>query len=189
MADVLILKPRNSNIWQRAGRDFYTEPRWCSERLFTKESFTGEIIDPACGTGRIVEAARAHHHCAVGYDIRDGHDFFENDQIAANYVFNPPFGKRGATARLFILHALRLARYKVCAIYPTASIHAAHCWLKDTPLARIWLMTPRPSMPPGELIERGEKAGGGRMDFSWLVFVHGHVGPPTVGWLHRDQTS
>jgi transposase len=32
----------------------------------------------------------------------------------------------------------------------------------------------------------GEKPGGGRMDFCWLVFDENHNGPPELRWLHRD---
>jgi len=65
-------------------------------------------------------------------------------------------------------------------------LNAAH-WLRDTPLARIYLLTPRPSMPPGHVILAGEKPGGGSQDFCWLVFFHKHKGPPELRWLHRDQ--
>ena len=62
-------------------------------------------------------------------------------------------------------------------------------WLEPLPLAKIYLLTPRPSMPPGEVIARGERPGGGRMDFAWLVFNHGHSGPPELRWLHRDRSG
>jgi hypothetical protein len=35
----------------------------------------------------------------------------------------------------------------------------------------------RPSMPPGEVIARGEKAKGGKTDFCWLV---SHQGPAMI---------
>ena len=61
------------------------------------------------------------------------------------------------------------------------------------PLARIYLLTPRPSMPAAAVIARGELPGGGRMDFAWLVFNHGHSGPPVVAppatgreWLNNS---
>jgi hypothetical protein len=41
-------------------------------------------------------------------------------------------------------------------------------------------------MPPGEVIARGEKPGGGKTDFAWMVFDHSHIGPPELRWLHRD---
>ena len=66
--------------------------------------------------------------------------------------------------------------------------HAAH-WLAPLPLARVWLHTPRPSMPPGEVIARGEKAKRGKTDFCWLVLAQSHQGPAMVRWLHRDNVQ
>jgi hypothetical protein len=48
------------------------------------------------------------------------------------------------------------------------------------------LLTPRPSMPPAEVILRGDKPVGGRVDFCWLVLEPGHEGPATMEWLHRE---
>jgi hypothetical protein len=62
-------------------------------------------------------------------------------------------------------------------------------WLADTPLARVWLLTPRPSMPPGHVIANGEKPGGGSQDFAWLVWEQGYRGKPELGWLRRDSLA
>ena len=59
-------------------------------------------------------------------------------------------------------------------------------WLSALPLYHIWLMTPRPSMPPGSFIEAGGKVGGGTQDFCWLVFLQGYDGEPEVRWLRRE---
>ena len=56
----------------------------------------------------------------------------------------------------------------------------------ELPLRRIWLLTPRPSIPPGYVIARGEKPGGGKTDFTWLIFERGYTGKAEVDWLHRD---
>jgi len=176
--------PRKSHIWSRQVTDWYVEPQWCSQRLFDSESFVGEIIDPACGTRRIVQAARDHGHCAAGFDITEGHDFLLSEQRVANVCSNPPYSR----FREFAEHALQLARYKVALIYPLARIVAAR-WLRETPLARIYLLTPRPSIPPAELILRGEKPCGGRVDFCWLVWIQGFNGRPELCWLHRDGGS
>jgi hypothetical protein len=72
-------------------------------------------------------------------------------------------------------------------VFPTARLNAAH-WLKGTPLRRVWMMTPRPSMPPGHVIARGEKPGGGKMDYCWLVWEQGHEGAAEIQWLRRDGT-
>jgi hypothetical protein len=81
---------------------------------------------------------------------------------------------------------LRVTTGKICMIMPVPRLNAAR-WLADTPLARTWLLTPRPSMPPGYTIARGEKPKGGREDFAWLVWIRGYRGSPRLGWLHRDR--
>jgi len=71
---------------------------------------------------------------------------------------------------------------------PTARLNAAR-WLENTPLQRIWLLTPRPSMPPGQHILDGGKVGGGKSDYCWLVWEHGYSGLPEIRWLHREKPS
>jgi hypothetical protein len=57
------------------------------------------------------------------------------------------------------------------------------------PLWRIWLLTPRPSMPPGELLLRGGiRPKGGKTDYCWALFERGFEGAPAIGWLHRDES-
>jgi hypothetical protein len=178
---------RSSYIWPRNAADWYTEPAWCSVRLFDVDTFVGAIHDPACGMGRIVGAARAHGHTATGADLIDRgfaflvEDFALGTALVDNIVTNPPF----ALARQFIEQALTLATRKVAVVFPTARLNAAR-WLMELPLCRVWLLTPRPSMPPGEVILRGEKPGGGKVDFCWLVFEQGFDGEPVIAWLRRD---
>jgi hypothetical protein len=183
-------RQRASYIWERHSRDWYVEPPWCSERLFAVEPFIGTVWDPCAGGGNIVRAAKAAGLDAHGTDItpRDPSvhyiDFLSNccgPNHDKNIVTNPPFG----IARRVVELALVRVRRKVAVIFPVARLNAAR-WLADLPLARIWLLTPRPSMPPGETILRGEKPGGGKMDYCWLVFERGHQGAPAVQWLHRD---
>jgi hypothetical protein len=182
---------RDSFIWPRADADWYVEPNWCSERLFAVEPFTGTIWDPACGMGRIVAAAKAAGLSAFGTDVVDRGcgaqplDFLKPSRaknIHADIVCNPPFD----VAKEFALRALELAKSKVAIIFPVRRLNAAR-WLEQTPLARVWLLTPRPSMPPGEVIMRGEKAGNGTVDFCWLVFQQGYQGRAELAWLHREQ--
>jgi len=181
-------RPRYAHIFDRDVRDFYSEPAWCSERLFAVELFNGLIWDPACGLGTIPRSACAAGLSSFASDIAD-HGYGERrDFLAAsapttifNVVTNPPF----RSAREFVERALTVGASKTAIIFPTARLNAAH-WLETLPLARIWLLTPRPSMPPGEVILRGEKPGGGKTDFCWLIFDRTHEGPPSLTWLHRD---
>jgi hypothetical protein len=89
--------------------------------------------------------------------------------------------------REFTERALRLARNRVCILCPVARLNAAR-WLQlSGTLRQILLLTPRPSMPPGEVVLGGGKAGGGKADFCWLEFERGHKGEPYLNWLHRDH--
>jgi hypothetical protein len=182
-------RPRQSHIFARDDHDFYIEPPWCSERLFAVEPFAGLIWDPAAGSGTIPRAARTAGLSDFASDIADRGCESRQDFLIApapaeafNVVTNPPFG----LARGFVERALTLGAVKTAIIFPTARLNAAR-WLKPLPLAKIYLLTPRPSMPPGEVIARGEKPGGGKTDFCWLVLDRTHSGPPTMSWLHRDD--
>jgi hypothetical protein len=181
-------RERKSHIWKRHKEDWYQEPSWISERLFAVERFEGPILDPCCGGGNIVKAARVAGYDCDGWDIEDRGftlawqgDFLGRSDACSNIAANPPFD----IARAFAEHALKIVRHKVALVFPVPRLNAAH-WLKGLPLARIWLLTPRPSMPPGDVILRGEKPKGGKEDFCWVVIDRGHVGPVAIDWLHRD---
>jgi hypothetical protein len=185
------LRPRRSHIWEREVGEHYVEPPWCSERLFEVEIFRGPVHDPCCGFGTIPEAALRAGFAATGSDIVDRgwvlgqvEDFLRTDCKRWNIVCNPPFN----IAQEFTEHALRVAGRKVAIIFPVARLNAAR-WLANLPLRRIWLLTPRPSMPPGHVIAAGDKPGGGKMDFCWLVLEQRYKGAPEMGWLHRDKNS
>jgi len=183
-------RPLAAHVWKKEPDGFYVEPEWCSVRLFEVEKFAGTIWDPACGIGRVVEAARRAGYRTIATDIVDRGcpqfngplDFLDDcgGIVVANIVTNPPFTQ----CDRFVRRAMSVTTNKIAMIWLTRRLNAAR-WLQDTPLARIYLLTPRPSMPPGHVILAGEKPGGGKQDFCWLVFECGHAGPPDVRWLHR----
>ena len=183
----------NAHLWDREPHEHYVEEQWCSRRLFDVEPIEGGVWDPACGWGRICESARAAGHAVKYSDIIDRgydpqgrkiiRDFLEpNWPTVDNVVTNPPFD----LFENFAHQALTLTRRKVVMIWLVRRLNAAHRWLRSTPLRRIYLMTPRPSMPPGHVISRGEKPGGGTQDFCWLVWEHGFRGRSELSWLTRD---
>jgi hypothetical protein len=182
----------NAHIWPHSDNGHYVEPSWCSARLFEEEQFDGSIYDPCCGFGTIVIEALKQGKHAYGSDLVDRGwdstktpcDFLTCEERHDNIVCNPPFHIAGR----FIDRALHVSTRKVAAIFPTARLNAAH-WLHTAPLKRIYLMTPRPSMPPGHVIASGEKPGGGKMDYCWLIFEHGFNGVPELRWLKRDKQA
>lgn len=192
------MRKLDAHLWQREVNEHYVEPEWCSARLFEEEPFTGLVHDPACGFGRIVASALAAGLSAHGSDIvvrsnlhAEPVDFLTWKGVTPNIVTNPPFN----IADKFALHALTIVVSKVAIVFPTARLNAAH-WLQGTPLRRVWMMTPRPSMPPGCVISHGvglhgepQKVGGGKMDYCWLVWERGHEGPAEIRWLRRDKPT
>lgn len=187
-----VASPINAHAWAREENEHYVEPSWCSARLFEEEQFFPDIWDPCCGFGTIPKSAIAADLSARGTDIVDRgyetleaiEDFLSIDiPLSSNIVCNPPFN----IAQRFVEKALSFDGFEKGAfIFPVARLNAAH-WLDNLPLKTVWLLTPRPSMPPGYVIARGDKPGGGKMDYCWLVFERRHVGPPTLRKLHRDK--
>lgn len=189
-------RDKAAGIWARDPLDYYIEQPWCSARLFDEEDFSTGIVDPACGSGNIVRSARAARISALGSDImkRNGGecyiacDFFSAEWLSiyepTNICCNPPFGVADQFVKLAIERAEKKTAMLLPATWHFGSKRAA--WLATTPLQRVLALTPRPSMPPGAVIEAGHKPGGGTKDFSWYIWERGHVGPWEGGWLHRD---
>ncbi len=192
MIDAGPLRKRNSSLWVREANDWYVEPEWCSLRLFEEEAFSGSIYDPACGRGTIVISALKTGRVAAGSDlINRGWDstltplnFLQSDHHRDNIVSNPPYG----IAEQFVERALTLASRKVAMLLPSKWVHGdkRSRWLAQTPLSRIWFLTPRPSMPPGHVLAAGGKPGNGTVDYAWFVWLQGYAGQPEVSWLRRD---
>lgn len=197
--DVGQLKARKSAVWKREPHDWYQEPSWCSARLFQVEPFRGGILDPAAGAGTIVKAALSAGHRAEGSDlvIRNPALVTERDWLEAcserfeNIVSNPPFklcdDKRARTYP-FVQRCLERAERKVALLLPLAWITGMERsrWFQQSPLRRIWVLSPRPSMPPGHILAAGKKPGNGKTDFAWYIWQIDYDGQPEIAWLRRD---
>lgn len=185
------LRERKSHIWPRGELDFYVEPEWCSERLFAVEKFEGPIHDPACGIGRIVRSAILAGHIASGSDVAERsvtrdfeHDYLTGEQLYyPNIVCNPPYRR----AEQFVWMAMLGAR-KTAMFLPARFLfgNKRSRWLEATRPRRVWLLCPRPSVPPGEIIVAGKIPSGGKEDFCWLIYERDYDGNPEIRWLYRD---
>ena len=200
----LAARPKHARIFERDLYGHYVEPEWCSARLFEAESFGApgaRILDPACGWGRILRAARDSGFTAVGSDIIDRLDRRDLEQDVAfhvcdflkgspirsawSIVCNPPFDY----VQEFCERALEIATCKVAMLVPLRRLPAAR-WLQRLPLETVWLLTPRPSMPPGSWIAAGNAPSSGSQDFCWLIFhKQMNATAPRLCWLHRDRAT
>jgi len=186
--------PIAAQKWDREENEWYVEPAWVGRRLFEEERFDGEVVDPCCGLGNILLGARRAGLSVRGFDIIDRgsafmvakRNFLVDSYYCDNIVCNPPFDM----VQDFAHEALRVASRKVAMVFPARRLNAAGRWLKNTPLLKVLYLTPRPSMPTGNvylsLQAEGKEASGGKEDFCILVWLRGYSGEPTAGWLHRD---
>jgi hypothetical protein len=191
-------RPRRTHIFALDADGHYVDPAWCSTRLFDVEFFGAPgalVLDPACGWNRIPRAAAAAGYTVMASDIVDRRrelddiefricNFLECSPVRSvrSIISNPPF----THIREFCERALEVATYKVAMLTPLRRLPAAR-WLERMPLETIYLLVPRPSMPPGTWIAAGNNPGGGSQDFCWLVF-NKIMSPaaPRMRWLHRD---
>lgn len=200
MTSLAATKPRDSRIFERQPEDWYVEPAWIWERLFERFRFEAgtDVLDPACGMGTAVQVA-----CMAGlngrgsdivprwesprpvigqYEIRD---CFEAMKGGARVVAsNPPFKlalefAQAAIAATPIVYLVLPAKW-TCG-------DARARWLNSSPLSDVLFLCPRPSMLPGANLLAGESAGGGTTDYAVFCWRDDHIGPPAVGWLHRNN--
>jgi len=188
---------RASHVWDREENDHYVESAWVGRRLFEVERFEGEVCDPCSGFGNMMEGARA-----AGLDIRafdlvdrgyehliDTRDFLQSRQRFSNFAMNPPFDQIQPFTEL----AVRLAERKVAVVFPSRRLNAAGAWLRRLPLAKLYFLTPRPSMPPGhvyrEMMAKGREPSGDTKDYAIAVFIINFEGEPVTRWLHRDAEA
>jgi hypothetical protein len=199
------VKLRHSHIFARAENDHYVEPLWCAQRLFAVESFGppgARVLDPCCGWGRIVRATRNAGYTAIAGDITNRlqrrklalgnvswtqRDFLTGPLLKdiTSVVTNPPYG---GLFRHICEREVGTASFRVAIFTRLARIVAADDWLSKLPLQKIYLLSPRPSVPPGKHITNGGDVKGDRQEYCWLIFDHRtRIGSePRVHWLHRD---
>lgn len=195
-----IERAKLAHIWERDPFDWYVEPIECSLALISRIKISGSVWDPACGRGNILEACRLSSIDAYGSDIvcraslceRVG-DFMDETFFPfsfKNIISNPPFG----IAEKFVRRAIEITPQGgiIAMILPLvwmAGFSSKRDWLPRSPLKTIFPISPRPSMPPGKVIEAGLRPGNGTKDFAWFLWEVGHRGVATVEFLNTKPHS
>lgn len=200
-------KEKNAHVFERADNEWYVDSPSCAAALFDTQPFDGAIYDPCAGMGNILRAASAAGYEVRGSDIaprpafysdipgvliEEPRDFLRDNgewEWVDNIVMNPPYGRSddGRIEERFIDRALDVSNGKVAALLRLQWIVAREDYLRERGWIRTWLLTPRPSMLPGENIMAGEMPRGGAVDYAWVVFLHGFDGMATVGHARRKN--
>lgn len=178
--------------YERHADDWYIEPAWTVEALLRAEGdrLRMPVWDPACGRGTIPSEVIRLGGTAFGTDkVHRGFgsvlDFLAEEPRAPfwparSIISNPPYG----LAEQFALRAIRLAPY-VALLVQAKFLYSQRRYALFTTHrpARIYHLSTRPTMPPGNLIDT-VKAAGGKMDFAWMVFARGSApGITMTDWL------
>lgn len=176
--------------------DWYQEQPWVTEVLLDMLpplDPDAVYLDPACGACTIPSVLTMRGLQAYGTDIARRtdhprflaeHDFL-GDQVLLlesyprrSFIMNPPFSYqdgrlvRGLAER-FVRRALATATDQVAVLLPLkwlASQGRARLFAERAP--DIYILTERPSMPPGDKIAAmGKRAWArGKVDYMWLVW-------------------
>ena len=186
----------------RDGLDFYVEPPWCTELLLSQTAFKN-VWDPASGRGTIIGVCRANQIAAWGSDIVLRLGAAENlapfaplnflsDKAPINFewtdiVTNPPYG----LAKAFIERAFELRARKIAVLVRLDFLAGDKRCGRNTlfnvthPPTTVFVLSRRPSMPPGELLAAGKvEQKGGQHDYCWIVWDNERESWPTeVRWL------
>ncbi|MBV1917584.1 MAG: class I SAM-dependent methyltransferase [Sphingomonadaceae bacterium] len=188
-------RKRNSHPY-----DWCVDESWVAWQLFEalgqfrQEKEAGEAIwDPCAGSGRtmvtfvengfkvftsdIVHRIDPDQYQSMKLPVFASADFLEVKKApaACSIVCNPPFSYVADIAEAFVRHALRLATRRVCMLLPIkweGSQGRFRLFAEDHPPQAVLILTQRPSMPPGDMIESmGRKAfNGGVVDYAWYVW-------------------
>ena len=173
----------------REPNDFYPTPPEGTTALLSRESFTGQIWEPACGDGAISKVLIDAGYDVLSTDLVDrgygqhGVDFLmEHGRVVDNIVTNPPF----KLAEQFLLHALPRARNKVALLCRLAWLEGEgrRKIFESTPLAHVWVFSRRLNINRSG-IAPAYPGQGGLIAFAWYVWEIGYCGPPTLGWLRH----
>ena len=171
---------------ERDELDFYPTPAYATEALLARESFTGTILEPACGDGAISEVLKAHGAngdvCSFdivnrGYGLQA--DFFDTVQHFDNIITNPPYN----VALEFILKSKEIANHKIAMFLKTVFLESTRRYemFTDTkfPLKTMYQFSKRVTLYKGGVKLKNS----GMISYAWFVWDRFHVGKPTIQWI------
>lgn len=154
---------------------FYSTPEIFTEWLISRERFIGNILEPACGDGRMSRVLERISCRVVSRDLVDrghgaaGHNFLTSRARWDNIVTNPPYDQDEA----FVRHALGHARNKVAMIlrlnFLEGAARARTIYARYPP-TRLHFVARRTSMMPAILRANGKMKATNSISYCWFVW-------------------
>lgn len=192
---------KNAHLWERHPDDWYVEEVAPTTELLKVEAFLGAIWDPCCGRAHVLAAAQAAGYEVFGSDIKDRARVVDVPFIVApfamfpcalapNVIMNPPYLDGGGIEQ-FVRQAMSYREVRKIAVFAPSKFlwgqnRALYFYRKCEP-ARVYMITPRPSAPPGPVWEQApEEVGGGSEDFCWLIWERDEA---SGSWMGAEATQ
>ena len=177
------LKPRSDSY---RDSDFSPTPIKAVEMLMEAEEFTGTILDPCAGRGDLARTLARRNDVTASdvalwsYGVK-GMDFYDVEAKFDNVVFHPP--KRDLQRMAF--HAKAVARRKVVILCDFDFLFGKGIKLTKSYRRGVFQPNRKLELFQGEfplarvLIPSRQRF----MDFAWMVWERGHVGPTVIKWI------
>lgn len=107
-----LARDRANGNTERLTHDEYETPDEVTSLLFRYVKFFGPVLEPACGSGRIVQNIEARGLKVEARDIRAGQDFLDTyDTWHGDIITNPPYHEGMADS--FVARALAITTGKI----------------------------------------------------------------------------
>ena len=176
----------------REPHDFYPTPSKVIQDLLDRESFDGNIWEPACGKGHISKELIKNGYDVISTDLIDrGYgkgkvDFLDDKKIEEfgvqdNIITNPPF----KYSLQFVNQSKKVSRKKIAMLGKTIFLEGVERYEmfqdKEFPLKTIYQFSKRPTLIK-EGLESTEHLRG-MIAYAWFVWERGYVGEPTIKWI------
>ena len=164
--------------YERKERDLYETPEWVTEALFPHIRKPNAILEPACGTGKMLRVLMRFCDAVKGTDIEGGLDFLKFERpVHGAIITNPPY----INAADFISTALRLTK-------PTGGMVAMLLRTDfDHAKTRAVLFANHPAFAKKVVLTKRIKwfedsKGQPSFNHAWFIWDWQHQGAPTLAY-------
>lgn len=190
--------------------EHFETPVWTADAILTKETMTGRVIDPCCGTGILGEAARrAGYQDRISLDIHDWgykdawdvRDFLSlrpgdlgKETTLSTVFMNPPF----SLAKEFVEKSFELGARKILCFQRFAWWESSdrRAFWDRLPPSRVYICGERatcwrhdlPKNDKGHRFdpETGKKLAGSPTAHAWFIFEAGYKGGTLLDRLYKS---
>ena len=185
----------NHSDTERQAEDYYATPDIAVQQLCELETFSKNILEPACGEGAISKMLEANGYSVESMDLIDrgygigGVDFLEyNEAVDKDIITNPPY----ILAAEFVEHAMDIMTegHKAAFFLKLTFLEGEkrRALFKKYPPKKIYVAVSRLDCAKnGEFkLDRNgnQKHSGGAVCYAWFVFEKGFTGEPSLSWFN-----